>query len=157
MCERYHRRLGFTLVELLAVIGIIALLIAILLPALNSAREKANRVKCASHLRQLGQAINMYAGDNKGQYPRVRYVRGDIACFFTGFFRDSAFGPTGEPFPNDVTAALFLLVRGEYLTLNVFVCPSSDQKVDDLQGYALLKCSNFGSCPPAVEHKTQSR
>src|SRR5882672_5448935 len=139
---------GFTLVELLVVIAIIALLIAILLPTLNKARETANRIKCASNLRQIAQALKTYAVDNNGHYPRVRHVQGEIPCFFTGFFRESGFGPTGEPLQNDVTAALFLLIRGNLLTLNVFVCPSSTQKVDDLQGYSVLKCSNFSDTLP---------
>ena len=148
MKAKRQRSRAFTLVELLVVIAIIALLIAILLPALNKAKETANRAKCASHLRALGQGITMYAGDNKGQYPRTRHVPGEIASFYTGFFRESGFGPTGEPYPNDVTAALFLLVRGKYMTLSGFICPSSTQTVDDLQGYVPLKVSNFSDTLP---------
>ncbi|HYE17308.1 MAG TPA: prepilin-type N-terminal cleavage/methylation domain-containing protein [Tepidisphaeraceae bacterium] len=65
------RRRGFTLVELLVVIGIIALLISILLPSLNKARESANRVACLSNLKQIGMAYMMYCDANKGWMPKT--------------------------------------------------------------------------------------
>jgi prepilin-type N-terminal cleavage/methylation domain-containing protein/prepilin-type processing-associated H-X9-DG protein len=67
---------GFTLVELLVVIGIIALLVGILLPALNRARQSANSVWCLSNLRQMGTAIFMYAQAHKDRLP-IAYWNGD--------------------------------------------------------------------------------
>ena len=63
------RLAGFTLVELLVVIGIIALLISILLPALNKARKASLDLKCLSNLRQLSLGVNMYVNANRGVFP----------------------------------------------------------------------------------------
>jgi prepilin-type N-terminal cleavage/methylation domain-containing protein/prepilin-type processing-associated H-X9-DG protein len=64
-----RQRHAFTLVELLVVIGIIALLVSILLPALNRARESAQRTVCLSNIRQIATAANNYMADNRGVFP----------------------------------------------------------------------------------------
>lgn len=64
-----RKRHAFTLVELLVVIGIIAVLVAMLLPALSKARDQANTVACMSNLRQMGIALHSYVNSNKGMLP----------------------------------------------------------------------------------------
>jgi prepilin-type N-terminal cleavage/methylation domain-containing protein/prepilin-type processing-associated H-X9-DG protein len=68
MFRSRNRRAGFTLVELLVVIGIIAVLIGLLLPALNRAREAAKEAACLANMRTIGQAVMLYTTENKGSF-----------------------------------------------------------------------------------------
>lgn len=142
--DRVGRRGGFTLVELLVVVGIIALLISILLPALSHARERANRTKCAANLRTIGQALLLYADENEGKYPRTYYDPGTWRdCSRTGYNASYPFGTPSPVGTNNVPAALFLLMRTQNLSPAVFICPSSEAEPDSFGGGTLRNRSNW--------------
>ena len=104
---------GFTLIELLVVIAIIALLMSILMPALNRVKEQARRQSCSARLRQQGLALTLYSGDNESKLPLPNTAG--------GWLQDVA-----------VNTVHFMLDSG--MTREMFYCPSNSthQKENDL-------------------------
>jgi prepilin-type N-terminal cleavage/methylation domain-containing protein/prepilin-type processing-associated H-X9-DG protein len=112
--SRSHRRdtRAFTLVELLVVIGIIALLISILLPALAKAKRQAAYAKCAASLRDIGNAFQMYAIENKGWYPPAQLQPESGAKYnIDGIDYPSTLATTGTPYN-----AMWFNFLSKYLT-----------------------------------------
>jgi prepilin-type N-terminal cleavage/methylation domain-containing protein/prepilin-type processing-associated H-X9-DG protein len=136
--KRPLSRQGFTLIELLVVIAIIAILAAILLPALARAREAARRASCQNNLKQMGLVFRMYDGENKGKLPPGapnNYYGEDGLDYppeFTQFDLDGDY-PRRLIRNNWIFDASSIIP--EYLTdVNVLVCPSATDAFDTTAG-----------------------
>jgi len=119
------RRLrAFTLVELLVVIGIIALLISILLPALNRSRDKARAVQCASNMRQIYLAIAMFAQEHKGRVPRPGFA--DDSPGVTEVDDTTYWAQEGPGRANVQFGALWQYIQGEAARQSIILCPGDN-------------------------------
>jgi prepilin-type N-terminal cleavage/methylation domain-containing protein len=150
-----HRETGFTLVELLVVIAIIAILAALLLPALSRAQASVKRTDCTNNLRQIGLGIHLYAGDNGDTLPAAPNVTGttiqtnDCGIFYKRLIK-SYVGLQGVSSPQD----------------KVFACPADtffydgfpgvvytakslhDQFMSDYSSYAFSGGNGYTNDPP---------
>ncbi len=112
-------RRGFTLVELLVVIGVIAVLVAMLLPTLNKARAAALRVSCSARIRDLSQMVILYANDNRGRYPDLHNS--------TGIYGDN---PLAYPYWYSLAARDIMVQRYSH-PRESFYCPANPDWNDD--------------------------
>jgi prepilin-type N-terminal cleavage/methylation domain-containing protein/prepilin-type processing-associated H-X9-DG protein len=124
---------AFTLVELLVVIGIIAVLIALLMPALSAARSQAMTVRCAGNLADVGRAMHQYANDFKGKVPRGYYYS---PYYQQGYilWAEALSRYVGRPVDEaNMTAARDPIMAQQFRHIDVYQCPvfpNDEQAVD---------------------------
>jgi prepilin-type processing-associated H-X9-DG protein/prepilin-type N-terminal cleavage/methylation domain-containing protein len=145
---------GFTLVELLVVIGIIALLIALLMPALSAARSQAMTVRCCANLHDVGRAMQNYANDYGGRVPRGYYY---FPFYQQGYilWGEALAGYVGHRIEvADTSPARDAVLAQEFRQIAVYQCPvfpNEEQALDYAVNSWIAGGGDDGACIPITK------